>query len=58
MNFTNYPLYLNNDNCVKSIITSEFWTHIPPGPPGPGPHDKDESSAGVLTAIFGLLWAL
>jgi hypothetical protein len=55
MNFTSYPLYINNDNCVKSIITSEFWTHIPPGPgPGPGP----DSAAGILTVVFGLLWAL
>jgi hypothetical protein len=59
MNFTNYPAYIDNDNCVKSIITNEFWSHLPPGPPGPNPHDHDDhSAAGILTVFFGLLWAL
>ena len=27
--FTNYPLYVNNDDCVKSIYTNDFWSTLP-----------------------------
>lgn len=55
LNFTNFPLYIDNDNCVKAIINSDFWSHLPPTPP-PGPHDGDDS-AGILALGLGLLLA-
>ena len=38
LNFTNMPLYLNNDQCVKTVYTSEFWNETKPNP-GPTPVD-------------------
>ena len=38
LNFTMFPYLINNDDCVKSVYTSGFWTYLPPGPkPSPLP---------------------
>ena len=38
LNFTYYPFLINNDDCVKNVYTSAFWTSTPPGPhPKPDP---------------------
>lgn len=70
LNFTNMPLYLNNDQCVKTVYTSKFWyptqplpTPVdppkpidPPYTPGDNPYVIiiDESSFAALLAIFSL----
>jgi len=57
LNFTNYPLYKDNDPCVKTVYNYAFWSRlgpIPPPPP-PDPDDHDDSSYARVLVAMGFL---
>ncbi|CAG9315931.1 unnamed protein product [Blepharisma stoltei] len=57
LNFTNFPAYMENDECVRTVINSAFWSRLPPGPsppPPPSPDNDDNSSAQVLIVLSSL----
>ena len=42
LNFTQMPLFLGNDQCVKSVYTAYYWNNLkPPTPPAPVPKPFD-----------------
>ena len=68
LNYTNFAKYIDNDDCVKSIFTSDYWDHVPgpnpgpgpgpgpgPNPPGPNPNDDSSIYLVVSTSLVLLL---
>ena len=53
LNFTNYPYYVDNDQCVQSMFTSAFWEAQPPGPhPQPIPNPVPPEPIYVNAAAY------
>lgn len=43
LNFTQNPMYIGNDQCVKSVYTYDYWSIVPTPPkptPTPSPHPQ------------------
>lgn len=56
LNYTNFPMYVENDECVRKVFTSNFWSRLPPGPsPKPPGPDNDESGAQMIALVMSLL---